>query len=294
MRRITTIVTVMLVASTVATVPLTGATTHGIDARGTADGVTVADRAANETTNATANATTNVTPGGQLMGVLGVQQSELNGTIAEKAFGLKVAQAATNESKAAVVAEEVAELRDELADLRERKQELREAHQNGSISDAEYRAEMAQLAAETQSVSQLANATENASRGLPKSLLAEKGINATAIQTLKTSAENLTGPEVAAIARSIAGPSVGADIVNERRPDDRGQGQQSAGSERGANETATGNETTTPGGSETTTPGGNDTGNETASGGNDTTTAAGSGQDESGNGQNGSDNSGGR
>jgi hypothetical protein len=279
---ITTLVTIMLVASTVATLPLAGATTQSTNAQVNANGVAVADRAANETTNGSAN----VTPGGQLMGVLGVQQSELNGTIADKAFGLKVAQAATSESKAEVVAEQVGDLQERLADLSERKQELREARQNGSISEAEYRAEMAELAAETQAVKRLANATENASGGLPESLLAEKGINGSAIQTLQASAANLTGPEVAAIAQSIAGPSVGSDIADERRPDDRGQGRDGAGSERGANETATGNETTTPGG--------NDTGNETTGGGDDTTTAPGNGGGGSGNDDNGSDSSGGR
>lgn len=263
-RRAAPIMALVLIVSTVAAVPVTGAATHGTDTEAT----TAAFAAASQTENETTNDSTNVTPGGQLMGVIGVQQSELDGEIEERTFGLKIAAAASNESKAAVVAEQVEDLQAKVENLTERKQELKEAHQNGSISDAKYSTEMAKLAAETKTVERLANATANVSEGLPESLLAEKGINVTAIQTLRTDAENLTGPEVAAIARSIAGPNVGTNIVDEHRPDqsDRG-GQNESGTEGERTTTTTGGETTT--------------GNETATG-DETTTAAGSDRGSSG------------
>lgn len=265
MRKTATLMTLVLIVSTVASVPLTGAATHGTDTHATTSEVA----AASHPENGTANDSANVTPGGQLMGVIGVQQSELDGEMEERTFGLKVASAASNESEAAVVAEQFEALQERLENLSERKQELREAHQNGSISDAEYSAEMAKLAAETKTVERLANATENESEGLPESLLEEKGINVTAIQTLKSDAENLTGPEVAAIAHSIAGPNVGTDIADEHRPDESDSGDQNE------SETERGDDQTTPADGETTT------GNETASEDEETTTTTGNDQGDS-------------
>lgn len=314
MRRTALILALALIVSTIPAVPLTGAATGtGVQTTDDTQATSPAFADQNPPENDTANDSANVTPGGQFMGVIGVQQSELNGTIAEKSFGLKMAQAKSNSSKVAVVAEEVAELQRELEELRTRREQLREAHRNGNISTARYRAEMAELATEVRNVERLANATENESAGLPADRLAEKGINVTAIQTLKTSASNLTGPEVAAIARSIAGPDFGRDVANDRRPDDRGESGErgesgdhgksgergesgergksgdhgKSGNQRGANETTTttGNETTTSGeetttsGEETTTPEDGTGGNETT--GNETTTATDSGRNGS-------------
>lgn len=267
MRKTATLMTLVLIVSTFASVPLTGAATGGTGASVADTHAATSDfAAASQAENETTNDSTNVTPGGQLMGVIGVQESELDGEIEERTFGLKVASAASNESKATIVAEQFAELQERLENLTERKQELREAHRNGNISDAKYSTEMAKLAAEMKTVERLANATANESEALPESLLAEKGINVTAIQTLRANAENLTGPEVAAIARSVAGPNVGTNIVDEHRPDRSergGQGESDAEGEQTTTtpgeETTTGNETTT--GDETTTPGGGDRGN---------------------------------
>lgn len=301
MRRTTIIMAIVLVASTVAAVPFTGAATHGTDTQTTTDGVTVVEQngfaqsAQNNTTttqNDTANASTNVTPGGQLMGVIGVQQSELNGTVHGRAFGHKMARAATNESKASVVADQATDIKEQLRELREEKRQLRKAYRNGSISTAKYHAEMAELAAETQNVRRMANATANASAGVPESQLAEKGVNVTAIQTLENEAANLSGRQVASIAHSIAGPKVGTWMADEHRRDSWGRNkhgksddrhgessgkQRKSGNEHGPSRTTTGNETTTTTGNGMTTT----TGNETTTTSDETTTAAGNGRDGS-------------
>ncbi len=276
---------IVLVISAVAMVPFTGAATQSPDTQVNSN--PVADAA--DPANASTNASTNVTPGGQFMGVIGVQQSELDGEIAQRGFGLKIARANSNESKAAVVNETVADLRQKVSDLRERRQQLQAAHQNGSISDAEYRAEIAELAAETETAKRLANATANASGTLPEDVLAEKGINVTAIQTLRSDAANLTGPEVAEIARSIAGPDVGREIAEDHRPDDRGrnkrgdsQTQHKGNASASSGNQTTGNETSTPGGNQTTT------GDETTTSGDETTDGSGSnnsGSDAAGSGR---------
>lgn len=73
-------------------------------------------------------------------------------------------------------------------------------------------------------------------------MLEENGVNVSAIQTLKRNASDMSGPEVAAVAQSIAGPNAGApvstgapenvpaaDLGNEAVPDDADHGNQTAG-----------------------------------------------------------------
>ncbi|MFB6211082.1 MAG: hypothetical protein ABEI76_06060 [Halobacteriales archaeon] len=153
-----------------------------------------------------------VPPGAQFAGVLGVQQAELDGEVEARIFGQRVAAAASNRSKAAVVANQSQRLQQRLEALQAQRESLRAARQNGSIDQGTFAARMATLNARSETLQRLANRTATTARGLPAATLAAKGVNVTAIRTLQTKARTLTGPEVAAIARSIAGPSVGKPI----------------------------------------------------------------------------------
>ncbi|MFB6142127.1 MAG: hypothetical protein ABEJ30_02155 [Halorientalis sp.] len=171
-----------------------------------------------------------VAPGERLAGVVGVQRAEIDGEIESRTFGLSVARAASDAGRAAVVASEVNETGADLEQLRERREQLREARRNGSISDGQYRARIAELAARIQTVEHMANMTANASRSIPAELLREHGVNATAIQTLRERASELGGREVAAIARSIAG---GVGAAADRRPDRAGGPDRGNATDRG-------------------------------------------------------------
>ncbi|PSQ58965.1 MAG: hypothetical protein BRD23_05535 [Halobacteriales archaeon SW_9_67_25] len=225
MRAQTAIVAVALLVA-VAAVPVVG--------MAATDGTVLADQHENSTedgaeTDAAGDANASVAPGERLSGVVGVQEAELDGEVEGRAFGIKVAQAATNESRADVVADQLRDVEQRLNETEQRRRELEKARENGSISEGKYRAEMAKLAAQTQTAKELTNRSENASEGMPAELLESKGINASAIQTLKDRAEQLTGPEVAEIARSIAGNAspVGAG------PSDRGPGDGGPPEDRG-------------------------------------------------------------
>lgn len=161
--------------------------------------------------NASENAT-NVTPGERLSGIVGVGQAEFEGEMELRTYGIEYAIANSNESKADVVNDRLERIEERLNELEQRKADLREARENGTISDGEFQARMAELAAQTETVEQLANASEARANSLPADVLESKGINVTAIQTLKTDAENLSGGEVARIAMSIAGPDVGQSV----------------------------------------------------------------------------------
>ncbi len=171
-----------------------------------------------QTSNESSNASSTVAPGQQLSGVVGVQQAELEGTVEVRAAGLAIARAETDAAKAAVVAGQYESIGDRLDSLEQRKQDLQAAHANGSLSDGAYRARMAELAAKTESLKRMANQTAAVGTRLPADLLASHGVDARAIRTLSDRAGELAGPEVAKIARSIAGPVGGAGPVDTRGP----------------------------------------------------------------------------
>jgi hypothetical protein len=174
---------------------------------------------AQETDTPTAQADENATPpGAQLAGAVSVQEAELDGEVQSRTFGIRVAQANTDNAKAAVVADQVNDSEARLEELRQRKQALEQARENGSMSEGEYRAKAAQLHAETKNVQRLANETNETASQLPAEALERKGVDATAIKTLSQRASELSGPEVAAIAQGIAGPNVG----QQARPDAAG------------------------------------------------------------------------
>ncbi|MXR21389.1 hypothetical protein [Halobacterium bonnevillei] len=157
------------------------------------------DDATNETANETA-------PGAKLAGVAAVQGAEVEGEVEKRSFGLQVAAANSNASKASVVARQSQTLEAQLTALQERKAELEAARENGTISESRFRGEMAGLAARVSTLQQLTNATAETARGLPAAALADRGVNASSLDRIRTSARNLSGPDVAAIARDIAGP----------------------------------------------------------------------------------------
>lgn len=163
-----------------------------------------------------------VSPGARLAGIIGVQQAEVRGEIASRTFGIRVARAANNDSRARVVAEQVNAIDGQLEALKNRKEALREARRAGNLTTDEYRARLAATTAEARTIEHLANRSRNASQELPRDILERNGVNVDAILRLKQNARNLTGPEVARIARSIAGPHVGRSIARRGPPVDIG------------------------------------------------------------------------
>ena len=155
-------------------------------------------------------------PGEQLSGVIGMSEAELEGDLEQRTFGVKMAQAATADAQTDVVGDQLAAIDDRLSHLEDRKAELEEKREAGEITEGQYRASMATIAAQTRSALQLTNQSEQAASGLPTDLLEDRGIDVEAIQTLKDQAHELSGPEVADIARDIGGPGVGDHPVHNR------------------------------------------------------------------------------
>jgi predicted nucleic acid-binding Zn-ribbon protein len=178
--------------------------------------------------------TDSVAPGERLASVVGMQGAEVDGEMEERTFDVRVRGAGSNTARAAVVADQINDTEARLQELEARRAELEEARENGSITEGEYRARMAQVAAETRTVERMANASENASQGLPADVLEATGVTADALQSLRDRAGNLSGPEVSEIARSIAGADAGASMADERP--DAATGSENGGADA-ANET---------------------------------------------------------
>jgi hypothetical protein len=179
------------------------------------------DRMAQRTaSNGAANGSEPLAPGQRLAGVVGVQAAEIDGELAERTLATRVSRAASTESKAAVLATELDTVRSRLQRLRETQTELRTARRSGDISTGEYRARMAVTAARIQAVRTRLDSSEAASRDLPAAALEGRGVTREELDRLREDADGLRGPEVAEIAREVAGDDGGRELDPERGPDD--------------------------------------------------------------------------
>jgi len=174
--------------------------------------------AAGITDNDTANETESVAPGEQLTGVVGVQEAEVQGELSDRTHGIKLANAQSDDERADIVEEQFDDVEQKLAEHEQRLDELADARENGEITEGQYQAEVATVAAEAGTTERTA-ASANATAGeLPAETLEERNINVSAIEELQTGAADLGGPAVAEIAQSIAGDSVGQSLAQDRAP----------------------------------------------------------------------------
>jgi len=151
-----------------------------------------------------------VEPGEQFAGVVAVHESEFEGEMDERTFGISVAQSASAEAQGEVVGEQLDDVEQRLDELEERADELEEKRDNGEITEGQYQAEMAVVASERQTAANLAAQSEASTEGLDEQILEDNEIDVEAIQQLQDRANELGGPEVAAAAQLIAGGSAAA------------------------------------------------------------------------------------
>ncbi|MGM0372472.1 MAG: hypothetical protein ACQEQJ_08210 [Halobacteriota archaeon] len=160
-------------------------------------------------TNETNETTETVAPGAQLSAIVSTQQAEIRGSVSERAFGHSVAAAHSNQSKAKLVANETEQLEAQLAHLRNQTEEFEQAHENGTIPEGAYYAHVSRLEAQINSMERLINQTESTSESIPANVRQAHGINSTQLEDLRSQARNMSGPENAAVARSVVGPNPG-------------------------------------------------------------------------------------
>ncbi|WP_191967114.1 MULTISPECIES: hypothetical protein [Haloferax] len=169
-----------------------------------------------------ANSTANATPPGQkLAGVIGVQGSETDGELERRTFETRFQKANSNASKAAVVAGQVETVRDRLTELEQQRDQLQAARENGSLSEGAYRVKMTRTVANIERTKSMLNRTADAASSVPAEDLRANGVETAELDRLRESANELAGPDVAAIARDLAGenPGKGLEKATNRRSD---------------------------------------------------------------------------
>lgn len=208
MNRIATVALVTaLLVSAVGVVPVAGFAAQPTDPA--VDGPAVA---AQSDTVTAANAS-EVAPGAQFAGVVGVHRVEVDAAVERRSFGLQVAAASSNRTRGAVVADRLQQLEERLRTLEAQRDQLRQARESGQIGEGRYRAEVSSLVARSAAIEDQANLTLAVASGMPTATLDERGIDTTAIASLRDRARTMPGPEAASIARSIAGPGAGRGLA---------------------------------------------------------------------------------
>ncbi|WP_318569363.1 hypothetical protein [Salinigranum marinum] len=159
---------------------------------------------------------TETAPGTRLAGAVGVQGAELGGEVESRSLGHQLNRSASADSKAAVLARQANQSRSRLAALRTELTRLDAAYENGTVSEREYRVRTAQLSAQVVTVQRVTGRASTTAAELPDGALGRNGVNVTELRSLRSAAGALTGPERAAVARSVAGPAVGSGFGPDR------------------------------------------------------------------------------
>lgn len=168
---------------------------------------------------------TELSPGERLSGILGIEHAEWRGEIDYRAFENEFERADGSSGQAAVLDERLARIEEQLATLAARRAELEDVRAEGELSEGAYRAQLARIDVERRQAERALNQSGRVAAGLPNDVLEEQGVEVEAIDRLRDSARNMTGGEVAEIARGIAGPGdkgAPGDIPNNRSADPPG------------------------------------------------------------------------
>ncbi|RQG98587.1 hypothetical protein [Natrarchaeobius oligotrophus] len=206
MKRLGTILMAIVLVAALAAVPLGAATALADDS----------DDNSNDNADGIENNT--VKPGEQLTGVVGVQDAEIDGEVSDRTFGIKIANAQSDEAKADIVGDRLDEIEERLDEHEAEFEEVEKARENGEISEGEYRAEIAKVTAENANTERAAEQAGETAGELPEDVLEERGINVEAIQELQEQANELGGPETTELAQSIAGENVGNGVAGDFEP----------------------------------------------------------------------------
>ena len=169
---------------------------------------------------------TDVSPGERFAGVIGVQRAEIAGEVESRAFEVGLNRTGTPEERADLVAERLNRTEERLAEIERRQRELRERRDAGELSPGAFAARMAETSARAETIERGANRSAEVAGELPESVRAENGLNEERLGDLRQRAGNASGPEVAAIARGVAGNDVGGPLTADRRgpPEDARNG----------------------------------------------------------------------
>lgn len=176
-------------------------------------------------TNDTANESAEL--GASVSGFMQTSAANAEGEVENGVFRAEFANA-SNETQRAMVTQRTATLEQRLERLRAQRNALLNESDNLTVEE---RAKAARLAAEIDGLKQAINTTDDAA--------VEAGVNTTRLDRLRTEANELDGPEVAELARGLAGQGDRGPPENRGPPADRDRNRTDDGSDdvADANET---------------------------------------------------------
>ncbi|EMA63117.1 hypothetical protein [Halorubrum lipolyticum] len=160
---------------------------------------------------------TDISPGERLSGVMGVQRAEIAGEVESRAFEVGLNRTESDEERATLVAERLNRTEQRLTAIERRQRELRELRDAGELTRGEFAARMAETGARAETVKREANRSAAVARDLPEPVRRAQGLDADRLDAVRERANGVGGPEVAAIARGVAGEGVGRPLASERR-----------------------------------------------------------------------------
>ncbi|MDZ5810975.1 hypothetical protein U4E84_06410 [Halorubrum sp. AD140] len=170
------------------------------------------------------NASADISPGERFGGVVGVQSAEVESEVDSRAFEVGLNRSETDEERADLVAERLNRTEQRLAEIERRQQELEERREAGDLSQGAFAARMAETTARAEGLERDTNRSADVARGLPAEVRTERGLDEERLDEVRGRASDLSGPEVAALARGVAGNGVGGPLAGDRRgpPTDAG------------------------------------------------------------------------
>jgi hypothetical protein len=143
-----------------------------------------------ETNNST------VAPGAQIASAISVEGVALESDVNRRTLDAKLAQATSDEERAAIIATTIRRLDGRLDTLETRYQQLREARQAGTIRGAKYHVETTTIMTEAAMIGRMLGRLQTAATKLPAAQLETQYPNATSIERLAERARALTNGEV--------------------------------------------------------------------------------------------------
>lgn len=137
--------------------------------------------------------------------------------------GMFAASVNESEDPNETVDDRVDQLKERRTALENRTAELRQEYEDGTVSEAAYQAEASSLRAQ---IANLNVAVDHANRTAQS-----HGVNNTKLDTLRSHAANMTGPEVSTIARNLTDVGGGppADTPGSGQPEDAGPDENGPG-----------------------------------------------------------------
>lgn len=182
-------------AGLVAAVPA-GATT---DAVGEADATASrpAVEPAAQSAAAANDSANNSSLGADISSFMQASAAEADGTVDTGMWTAEFDATENESARAELVERRTDELRDRLNELQQRKEELTAEREAGNVSETAYKAKISNLVGRIESLRSAINATEPRAERV--------GADAEELDTLRSQTENLTGPEIAAVARNVSG-----------------------------------------------------------------------------------------